>query len=1048
MPRSVDPSIISTGAGSASPGSVSQSALGPGEAGPSSGPLDAHLFDPAGAHPATAISIQDVFERYLAGNVEGALGELAALVPPAPGGIGSAGPPWLGAINPGVPDWGVLKLWDGALPLTSVYQAQEIYPYYWRSPVFQSGSTLPFTGEGVDPATDPTFNVVDGANTYTGGGVGLAHAGFATVSMGGAPADGYPSWRILPALPASTVPDVGFVVSGIVSPADRGVVALVRWPAGELSPPAPAASVADIQARCMAAIKLGLGLADGGGGCDGDPGGIFSEGTPTPYDFPGRASGQYELDEIHTGVARVGGTAPAANPAAGQVRLLTDPTAVTFSPATVVGGMPIFGATTAATGGGTDGNFLAYRLPYLDDYSNSPTGIKYTPATEKPRFYSTIAPASSPTISQAGSYDDFTTDFWAIQVARYRHRHSLGAATAVFRRDDSFALVHFRREAYFEEYVRDGIIPTADKLYSVSLVNWNGVAQLTNLVDPAASPNPSVAYSVNASEILEDPNGSALPALDGAATNEFVLSTTGVAFTSVSGVDYFVPRDPTLAEANPASFIVGITNLDDIQITNVFNAAYRSHDKVPSSSPFGDDRDYALNQNPVFLSLASFGYEGSEDPVTSTIEIGSALASNSIFTGGLGEVRRQRIELGYADMRAGATNPIPTDNAVIDNSSSVFSIDQGIRFIGDANTPSFTTDAKVRAFVRRPLVVDGVTGYPLPADPLAGFDIPNNSPGTPKILFHSMKETFNTSPTYGNAATPAPSLYTATKDREERFLDEVYRYPIDWSSSVPLPVPVLANLGGPGLPSGIGAIPVQVRPTTPGNYEGYYLQGLNANDLTPTNELQVAGLPERNPPYTDGLDAPFPSRGILLYPQKDYSTGYNPVGPDYSGVTGGRAYLRVFDAGAANVGKTSVILRVWGVELSDFAFAGGPGPFGSGDMLVALKIPGLTTYMNVGRVDGAGPSKQDPGIDGAGCQVIGPNTFDATDPASRIRYAQVEVNLGPLAPLFLNGEGKCPVVVFIVLQDTLIARSYNWENVLPTAPTDQCRGIVGLEILQ
>ena len=112
MPRPVDPSTIFTGAGSAIPGSVSQSSLGPSEAGPASGPLDAHLSDPSGAHPASSISIQDLFERYLAGNVEGALGELAALVPPAPGVVGSSGPPWLGSTNTGVPDWGVLKLWE------------------------------------------------------------------------------------------------------------------------------------------------------------------------------------------------------------------------------------------------------------------------------------------------------------------------------------------------------------------------------------------------------------------------------------------------------------------------------------------------------------------------------------------------------------------------------------------------------------------------------------------------------------------------------------------------------------------------------------------------------------------------------------------------------------------------------------------------------------------------------------------------------------------------------------------------------------------------
>ena len=372
MPRRVDPSSIITGAGSAIPGSVSASAVTSGDTGSSSGPIDAHIADPAGAHPASAISIQDLFERYLAGDVEGALGELAALVPPAPGPIGSAGPPWLGSTNSGIPDWGILKLWDGALALSSVNTPDEIYPYYWRAPVSA-------TGTGIDLQSDIIFNVVDtvGPNVYTGGGFGKAHAGFATVVMdpGGGPPpapDGYPSWRILPSLPLSLGGDIATVISGIVSPADRGVIALVTWPAGDLAAPVAAASIADIQARCLAALVIGQGISSGGGGCDGAPGGIFTVGSPTPYDFPGQASGQYELDEIHSGFPRATLPPippPLVNPAAGQVRLLTDPAATTF-PSVFPGGMPIFGATPAATGGGTVSNFFAYRLPYPVSYTH------------------------------------------------------------------------------------------------------------------------------------------------------------------------------------------------------------------------------------------------------------------------------------------------------------------------------------------------------------------------------------------------------------------------------------------------------------------------------------------------------------------------------------------------------------------------------------------------------------------------------------------------------------------------------------------------------
>jgi hypothetical protein len=1051
MPRRVDPSSILTGAGSAIPGSVSASAVTSGDTGSTSGTLDAHLADPAGAHAASAISIQDLFERYLAGDVEGALGELAALVPPAPGPIGSAGPPWLGSTNTGVPDWGVLKLWDGALNLSSVNSPNSIYPYYWRAPISA-------TGTGVDTWSDPTFNVEDtvGPNVYTGGGMGKAHAGFVTVSMnpGGfpPPADGYPSWRILPSLPLSAGGDVASVVSGIVSPADRGVLALVTWPAGDIAAPLAATSVAEIQARCLAALVLGQGLSSGSGGCDGAPGGIFTVGSPTPYDFPGQAAGQFELDEIHTGVPRVGGTAPVANPAAGQVRLLTDPTAVpvTFVPPTVVGGLPIFGATPAATGGGTVSNFFAYRLPYLKDYS-ALTGLVYTPAFEKDRFLSKIQPALPPAtpMSSGGSYDDFTADYWAIQIARYRHRFVLGVgAPAALRRDGSYALVHFRREQFFEEYVRDGIVPTADKVYSVNLVNWSGAAQVDNLVDlTLLAPTASPAYAVNTSEVSEDPNVN-VPALFG--INTFTLSLKGGATTTkVSGVNYLVPRDPSLQDANPLSYNLGITDLE-VTITDVFGDSYRSHDTVPTAGPLlGDTRFQALNQNPVFLSFSSFSYEGNENIATpaSTISIGSAPFAAALFSASLGQVRRQRVEFGYADLDG--TGPAPAANAVI--STGAFAIPNGLLFTGDANTPVFTEDAKVRVSVRKALNVDPVTGYP---KPLVPFDLPSFV--AEKYLYHSMKEINDppgsVKPTYGNPANTTNAVWNATKDREERFLDEVYRYPAIWDTTVPLPVAQVQNLIGPGLPWGFAPVPVQVRPgPLGGSYDGYYLQGFSGTSLISgppfTVELQVAGLPERNPPYTDGLDAPFPSRGVLLYPKDNYSIGYNPVGPDYSTASTGspRIYQRVFDAGAANVGASSITLRFWGVTLADFAFAG-PGPGGLGLACLA-KVPGLTAWLDVGRPDGAGPSKQDPALDGAGCLVVGPNTFDFVDPASQIQYAQVEVNLGPLATLFLNGEGKCPVLVLVALKDNATGKALDWKNVPPTDPTSACRGLVGIEVV-
>ncbi len=1168
MPRTNDPLGILTGAGFAPPGSVSSSSIAPGEVGPASESLDAHVDNPTGAHPATAISILDPYTRYFMGpNVEGALNELAALVPPPMGGVGSEGVAWLGSTNSGVPDWGILKLWDGILPFTGNPAADPhaVYPYYYRAPVTASGYGL--TGAGVEPATDPTFNVLDGV--YTGGGDGTTHAGFVTLTMG-AGAAGYPTWRMLTAIanPAA-------VVSGIVSPADRGVLALVKWPTGTEPDPAPAASVADIQARCVAAILLGKGILDNG--CDGEPGGVFVEATggeralasvkylanpaagytytldlssvggpaapvtftavagvpanpyefqvggalaataenfalalnnlyysevlaaipnagtvdiylrapgtvgnsPTttisctaapgdigvvdfsggtdailsPYTFPGRAAGQYNLDEVHKGLSTTTGDDPFFNPAAGQVRLLTDPAAVTFAPATVLGGLPIFGATASAIGtatalpgfpfsigGGTNSNFFAYRLPYLKDYSAA-SGLIYTPATEKPRFTTPIVPAAVVTLDPAGAYENFTTDFWAYQIARYRHRFELTPppALAITRTDGNYALVHFKKEAYFEAYVRDGVVPTSDQLWSVNLVQWTGNTPPYDLVENLVTDTPSVstANPMNRSEVVEDKNGAFAPAPFGLS---FTLGTAaGPTKMYCSGIEYYVPIDVTTVSTPN----IAITDLS-FTYPSVFDRGYRSHDTVPVAGPLStDDRKYALNQNPVFVSLASFSYEGDEALGTSTIATGSPGVTT--FPAELGSIRRQRIEFGYADLTLAATaDPAPAD--VASYNFAVAPYTKGIYFTGDPNYPVFTTDAKVRVFLRRPMVVDLATGYP---EPITGTTVPNSSVDT--ILYHSMQEgTATATVPYGNPNNPALRGLTNTKDRDERFLDEVYRYPEDWA---PLAAPDATQLQGPGLPFGPAPISVPVRPVAGGGYDGWYLGGYNANALTTggpdpnlNNGLQVAGLPPRDPSYKEGLTSPAPYRGLLVYPQTNYSAGYAPaqaLGPasDYSVLTGDRVYVRAFDAGAGNAGTSTVTFRLWGVDITDFQYAALTAPGATG-MAVMVKVPGLTTWMDAGRADGTGPSKQDIALDGAGCLVT---YTTGTDTASQIFHTDITVSLSPAA-LFINGEGKCPVLVKVILKDNATGKALNFVGGGETAATSTLRGLVGIEI--
>ena len=956
-----------------------------------------------------------------------------------------------------------------------------------------------------------------------------------------------------------------------------GVLTLVKWPTGTEPDFGPAASVADIQARCVAALLLGKGVLDNG--CDGEPGGVFVEasggtrasafitnnlnpaapytitldltglpggppglvtftatlGAPTtpyefqvlgtniltseslavalnnlyfptllvaipagggtvkiipvatgtvgnsiflsdtappgeytlvngaggvdaiisPYNFPGRAAGQYNLDEIHTGNSSTTGDDPFFNPAAGQVRLLTDPAAVGFSPGTALGGLPIFGATANAigsavplpgfsfdVGGGTASNFFAYRLPYLKDYSAT-TGLVYTPTAEKDRFTTPIAPASVVFLDPAGDYDDFTVDFWAFQIARYRHRFTLATGAAVTRYDDNYALVHFKKEAFFEAYVRDGVVPTSDQMYSVNLVRWTGSAFpydiLENLVTASPSPEASVANPVNRAEIVEDNSGTVTP-------NDVTLDVTYVTngdTTYYSGVEYYVPIDRLTA--NDPAFGIDVLNLD---VNGVFADSYRSHDVIPTGGTLAlDSRKYALNQNLAFLSLSPFSYEGTENPA-----VGGISSALTVFSNGLGEYRRQRIEFGYADVALASVDPfgpLPADHLIY-NFTAAGNVLNSIRFSGDTTTPAFTTDAKARLFVRRLLNVDGVTGYPLPyaggtAPTARGFTLVNTTGDA--VLYHSMREdnTVALVP-YGNPDDVTRATLDQPKDVSERFLDEVYRYPENWT---PLAAPDATQLQGPGLPFGPAPIAVPVRPVNADpNYPGWFFQSLHTSVLTNGagnlgNALQVAGLPPRNPEYTEGLTSPFPSRGVLLYPQTNYSTGYAPVGPDYSVLTGDRVYIRAFDADAANAGLSTVTFRLWGVELTDFQYTALTAPGATG-MAVMVKVPGLTTWMDAGRADGTGPSKQDIALDGAGCLVT---STVATDTVSQIRYTDITVNLSPAA-LFINGEGKCPVLVKVILKDNATGKALNFANGLApeTDPTSGLRGLVGIDI--
>ena len=143
--------------------------------------------------------------------------------------------------------------------------------------------------------------------------------------------------------------DVGICFSGILFPADRGVVALIRFPSDAngvaTGITTPATTITEIENRVVAAINLGQGA----GVNDGKPGGtIFNNSSNST--FPSRITGQYDLYELHTGdhvphssnTGAIGGGL-IADSLIGQVRLLTNSDA--FNPnsgaSTRAGGIPV-----------------------------------------------------------------------------------------------------------------------------------------------------------------------------------------------------------------------------------------------------------------------------------------------------------------------------------------------------------------------------------------------------------------------------------------------------------------------------------------------------------------------------------------------------------------------------------------------------------------------------------------------------------------------------------------------------------------------------------
>ena len=1113
MPRKSDPGKLKVGPGLAASDSIEHNAFLPNGTKAIGGnaltALEHHLEDETNAHAASAIQIDDVPPLYVSRNVEGALDEIAALMPPKADAVGVDKEH---IANHGLPDWGILKLDDASIverdvsvdslwETTSSTLGANVFPYYHQAP-----RPLGKEPYGNDNA-DTVFNF-DHPN-YFGGGPGLAHAGAYVYSD---PKNGQSLQMTKVLLPSLTEDKV--VVSGIVSPADRGVLALIRFNhfgmLENINVPE------DVLKRCPAAILLGQGIGDGPDcdSIDGQVGGIFSIGEPDgrswdPYVYPGRATGQYDLSELHTGAnfhapeqsvsIGTGGpptvthpgidtfvagqqvyiysnvTSPVlpadfytidqvlspteftlqgitivtggladmnrplpveADSSAGQVRLGTD-AAAGITP--FGDGIPILGGGQYARGNGQpqELNFFRYRMPYLDSYAEEDLHYLHDVlalSEYKSRYLMEAPPNTTTNLPTAGNYEGYKKEYYVHQLARYRHQFALELSETI--REDlygygTYALVHFKTEAAFEKTVRDGYQILKEDVYSAWFVEPNMIRDAENLIELNGTglAKEAKSYYMHKNVIVKDDRFDLSFGVVDNTSEWTVLVPDRV--IEISGVKYFVPLDWVTGNAavqikSPNISLEGVSTSGQ---ASMFHGGFRTHGEPASiMTTVLDAHELTLtNTWPAYMYMGAF--------VTRTVD---GLAPINGFLGDINQYIGERVELNWLNLcKASASYPIPA----FDDEAEIKW--EAIEFEGES-LPKFTTSGRVRFYYRRPgKHARNDTNQDQEVE-LKIFYTPDNGPAyEAPILFHGAKYVkANELPRYGNfmdLLLPYSSLYSPTKDSQERFLDEAYRVQTDFLAapqSIWTEI-VLNQLNGPGLPHGTQPIvDIDVRPN--GVYAGseavgFLYNGQHQLDLNAERYLQVAGLPQMLADRKKGVTTIAPANGVLLYPQDDY-TSHAPTPqdmpsfsaqPDYTACGGTRDYVRGFVVKDGEAGDTKILLHLKGLSLSDIAYEPITPDIGSRNIGVAIKVPGLTTWMDVGRRDGDGPSKQDAFQDGAGCQIIGTDTFDYFDEETNLPCCQLHLHIGPVAHLFAASNGKKNVYVKVIMYETSVAKSIN-----------------------
>ena len=290
MPKTTDRNIVKVGAGSSSCNDKAK------------GNSTTQILMPQDAYDASQISAENPFETYLGDEAQSHFDDLASQVRHKPPRLGEDSKSYsfgsLSASHSGNPDWGMLKqadskIWDrkSSITLDGItitdttshfkLSASETFGYNLKTPT-PSGTA----NDGSDARTDSIFNVLDANTILLGGGEGASFICSVQKDNGRVHQHG----RVIPRddtnLTELASAKEGFTVSGLLFPADRGTVALLRWEDGGTTNLSytSASSVDDIKSRVVAAINLNVGLNE-------TDVSIFSVGTDQSA-FPSKLTGQ------------------------------------------------------------------------------------------------------------------------------------------------------------------------------------------------------------------------------------------------------------------------------------------------------------------------------------------------------------------------------------------------------------------------------------------------------------------------------------------------------------------------------------------------------------------------------------------------------------------------------------------------------------------------------------------------------------------------------------------------------------------------------------